>query len=94
MQFTTNQAGHTVKVTAPKTMTDAPLRFAARLIERQQPEGFSGPCQVFQGTVFRVSESEIIKPARYALRLRGIEPSSGTRLKPQCQTPNCVAHLL
>lgn len=92
MEFTTNTSGHTVKVTKPKPITDAATRFAALLVERESPEGFRDPCQVFEGENFNDGQ-QIVKPRRFALSLRGINPPRGARFIVRCKTPGCVRHL-
>lgn len=91
-EFQFNRDGFNVKRQALKPITDAATRFAALLVEQPAPIGFAQPCQVFQGENFNDGE-RIVKPRRFALRLRGIEPPLGARFTVLCKTPGCVRHV-
>lgn len=81
-----------MKETKPKPITDAAIRFAALLVEQEAPPGFRQPCQIFQGESFNDGQ-QIMKPRRFALSLRGINPPKGAKLRVLCKTPGCVRHV-
>lgn len=91
-EFQYNRDGLNVKRQSPRETTDAPLRFAALLLEQSAPVGFSEPCQIFTGEVFR-AENETVRPRRYALSLRGIVPPIGAKFVTLCKIPGCVQHI-
>lgn len=93
MELTTNARGWHVRRTAPKPTTEAAERFAALCREQDAPEGFDKPCLIFTGDVFRVSEGETVRPRRFAMRLRGVEPPKGAKFTVCCKTPGCVRHI-
>lgn len=91
--LTTNARGWKVRRTAPRPATDAAERFAALCYEQDAPEGFTKPCLIFTGDVFRVGDAETVRPRRFAMRMRGIEPPKGAKFTVQCKTPRCVRHI-
>lgn len=91
-EFQFNRDGLTVKRQAPREVIDAPARFALLLTEQAAPAGFSEPCQIFSGEVFR-ADNGTVRPRRFALSLRGIEAPPGARFTVKCKTPGCVRHV-
>lgn len=92
-QLTTNAEGFTVKVTAPKPVTDAAERFNARCIE--EDHGYSSPCLVWQGSVnFNLGadlsgNARIVNFRRAAFEIAGRMLSGYTRFNSLCKTPRC-----
>jgi len=92
-ELTTNVAGFVVKLTAPKPVTDAAERFAARCIE--QDHGYSSPCLIWQGSVnFNLGaelagEARIVNFRRAAFEIACQSLNGYTRFKSLCKTPRC-----
>lgn len=90
MEFTTNNQGFIVKVTAPKPVTEATERFLLHIETRDC--GQDTPCRIWLGSGrFRVDETTVTTPRRFLLSVAGVEVPSNSRIKALCGTPRCVA---